>query len=270
MPTKKRVVDVKPPLAGINKRMAFQSQPPYTTPDCLNVAPTDPMQKRERVGSRPGFGPMFARKIGSPGSFEVRSLCDVTIVNPSSSSSWTDYFNPPSLGDEWNHLYWMGTSPPGISSDGYATAGYNDPSGVVRSELVFDGTAEYSIELALVPDGVYDATYSIWAQMDKVDPNPATNGVTFTLDLNNTAYSATLTFYRSGSSIQSSTQYGTISSGSTSGVMKMVVNSGGTVGFVSCYYDTTLLISHPGPPYFDYNPYTGRVFGFQLGVPDRT
>ena len=36
---KDRLIGLQFPLAGMNKRLAYQSQPPYTTPDALNVRP---------------------------------------------------------------------------------------------------------------------------------------------------------------------------------------------------------------------------------------
>lgn len=43
------------PIGGLVKRYGYQSQPPYTTPDCQNVRPFDVLEGRERGGSRPGL-----------------------------------------------------------------------------------------------------------------------------------------------------------------------------------------------------------------------
>ena len=43
------------PVAGLNRKNAIQSQPPYTTLDALNVRPYRPESKRMAGGSRPGF-----------------------------------------------------------------------------------------------------------------------------------------------------------------------------------------------------------------------
>jgi len=42
------------PLGGIDRKYAFQSQPPYTTPDAVNVRPETLPDRRCRGGSRPG------------------------------------------------------------------------------------------------------------------------------------------------------------------------------------------------------------------------
>jgi len=43
------------PLAGLDRRFAFQSQRPYSTVDASNVLPSDPFLFRDRGGTRPGL-----------------------------------------------------------------------------------------------------------------------------------------------------------------------------------------------------------------------
>lgn len=52
------------PLAGLNRKNAYQSQPPYTTLDALNVRPYRPESKRMAGGSRPGTAPWLPNDIG--------------------------------------------------------------------------------------------------------------------------------------------------------------------------------------------------------------
>ena len=52
------------PLAGLNRKNAYQSQPPYTTLDALNVRPYRPESKRMAGGSRPGTAPWMPNSIG--------------------------------------------------------------------------------------------------------------------------------------------------------------------------------------------------------------
>jgi len=49
------VLDLRFPVGGLVKRYGYQSQPPYTTPDCMNVRAFDTFEGRERGGSRPGL-----------------------------------------------------------------------------------------------------------------------------------------------------------------------------------------------------------------------
>ena len=65
---------VDPPLAGLHKRYSFQTQPPYTTADCLNVRPIDVTDKRTRVGKRPGLTKQSATQLGSSDGYKIRAL----------------------------------------------------------------------------------------------------------------------------------------------------------------------------------------------------
>lgn len=56
---KSRFATIRFPTGGLNRRQGYQEQPPYTTPDCLNVRPEDPAEGRERGGSRPGLSVPF-------------------------------------------------------------------------------------------------------------------------------------------------------------------------------------------------------------------
>ncbi len=50
-----RTIGLKFPLGGLNRRFSIQRQPPFTTPRCLEMRPFDPLEERERGGSRPGL-----------------------------------------------------------------------------------------------------------------------------------------------------------------------------------------------------------------------
>ncbi len=50
-----QAVELRFPVGGLNKRLSYQHQSPYTTPASLNTIPDDSLLGRERGGSRPGF-----------------------------------------------------------------------------------------------------------------------------------------------------------------------------------------------------------------------
>jgi hypothetical protein len=52
---KKAEIELHFPLGGVDKRGAFRAQPPFSTPDALNVFPFDLVDDRERGGTRPGL-----------------------------------------------------------------------------------------------------------------------------------------------------------------------------------------------------------------------
>ncbi len=73
------------PAGGLEKKVSYRQDKPYTTFDCLNVRPQEVIEGRERGGSRPG---LFAPSGGALGS-EIRLLApmglgvsqDLTISN---------------------------------------------------------------------------------------------------------------------------------------------------------------------------------------------
>lgn len=65
----RKIVSLGFPIGGLNRRHAFQSpfytKRAYTSPNCQNVFPDDPILGRERGGSRPGIGKAYAQELGS-------------------------------------------------------------------------------------------------------------------------------------------------------------------------------------------------------------
>jgi hypothetical protein len=78
------------PIAGLNRNAAFQSQPPYTTPYCVNVRPFDVVNLtaaqmhgyRQRGGSRPGLVKAYAQRCGSG---PIQMLAQATLINPAAA-----------------------------------------------------------------------------------------------------------------------------------------------------------------------------------------
>lgn len=78
--------DLQFPAGGIQRRFGFQDQPPYTTPDAVNVR-TDTVGSstlggRSRGGSRPGLGKASSQQLGS-GS-PIRAQATLTYISGSS------------------------------------------------------------------------------------------------------------------------------------------------------------------------------------------
>jgi hypothetical protein len=61
---KKRPVELHFPLGGVVKKFAVQNQPPYTTPNALNVSPEAVGELRHRGGVRGGLSKAFAFQMG--------------------------------------------------------------------------------------------------------------------------------------------------------------------------------------------------------------
>lgn len=62
----KRILPVTFPTEGLVRRLGYATQPPRTTPYCLNVFPDDTIHGRERGGSRSGLGKLFATDLIEP------------------------------------------------------------------------------------------------------------------------------------------------------------------------------------------------------------
>ena len=90
------IVNFRAPLGGLNKRVAYQAQAPYTTPSADNVWPYDPIDGRARIGSRPGLDATSSEDLGA----EIRLLSRVEFIN--SSNVYKDYAVASSSGS----LYW--------------------------------------------------------------------------------------------------------------------------------------------------------------------
>ena len=77
MPAK--ILEIRFPIAGLNKRLAYKQQPPFTSPSMMNVRPSDTFLGRDRGGSRPGLAKSLALQLGSGNP--VRSLSAVTWIS---------------------------------------------------------------------------------------------------------------------------------------------------------------------------------------------
>ena len=128
---KKTNIDMLFPIAGLDKSLGYQRQPPYTTPDSLNVRPYDTMLGRNRGGSRPGYGKAFYQQIGG-GANNVNMLGDVTFITTNGYQSWADNFSGAALANVWSAATWVGANLPGVTLSG---AAYASIGGCV-SELV--------------------------------------------------------------------------------------------------------------------------------------
>ena len=65
----RRKIGVQAPEAGLGRAYAFQSQPPFTLCEAMNVRCRDPFESRARLASRPGLAKAYAQNVSM--SFEV-------------------------------------------------------------------------------------------------------------------------------------------------------------------------------------------------------
>lgn len=78
-----RRLTVRFPVAGVNKRTAFQTQPPYTAYAASNVWPDNVSDGRERGGVRPGLSTAVTGTLPGP----IRMLHEINVQTETGSES---------------------------------------------------------------------------------------------------------------------------------------------------------------------------------------
>jgi hypothetical protein len=179
----KKVTELRFPVGGLVKRTSYQDSAPYTTPDCLNVRPTDTMEGRERGGSRPGLQKWSPKQLGS--GAPVRMLSGISVVQNNGLSFVRDDFRGTTLGSAWAVANWGSLVLPSILPGDMADATYGTAVGAVHSAVsALDATAAYMLEIYIVPFlGVHNGKYQIFARMNSTTPVVTTDGITAELNI---------------------------------------------------------------------------------------
>lgn len=178
-----RIIGLRFPSGGVNRRQGYQSQPPFTTVDAQNVRPDSVEGHRERGGSRPGTGPSHRGTLGSGNP--VRLLAPVDVIETTGLTYWQDTFEGSSLGSVWSQASWLSDSPDVTDGSAYADKRHGQ-AGVVRSAFspTIDTTADYVVEVFISPhEGRHTSQYRLFCRMDNSSPNVTTAGVSARLAL---------------------------------------------------------------------------------------
>ena len=86
------LIRVEPPFGGLNRGQGYQSQPPYTTPDCKNVRPRDTFDRRRRIASRPGLTKAYVDEIGIyEGTAGTATAANPSVIDDAAVSDWRYY-----------------------------------------------------------------------------------------------------------------------------------------------------------------------------------
>lgn len=86
------LIRVEPCFGGLNRAFGFQSQPPFTTPDCINVRPRDTFDRRRRIASRPGLTKAYPTEIGIyQGTAGTASAVNPSVIDDAAVSDWRYY-----------------------------------------------------------------------------------------------------------------------------------------------------------------------------------
>lgn len=237
---KKRTVNLTFPVGGLHRAWAFQTQPPYTTPDCLNVIPREAIRGRGRGGSRPGASRAYYTQLG--GGNPIRLLNTVGYIATNGLTFWHDTFNGANLG-AWTAATWIDASLPSVLPDDYADVAYNTSRGAVRSAANvtdFNTTLPYTLGIFIAPyAGKHQGKYQIFGGMTNGGLTATTNGFVVELVMEDAtgAYSGTIKTYAGGALINTYN----LTSGSTSSVdagwfTVLCTPGGGEVSSITVYW----------------------------------
>ncbi len=258
MPSR-QVTDIRFPYGGLVRKTAYQGQPPYTTPDCLNVWPFDALEGRGGGGSRPGLVRAVHDPVGGLGGKPVRMMANLPVVANDGFTVAQDSFEDSFGADYWTTASWIGTQP-GIVDQSLAGMTEVGECGVVYKALPLDLTEAYSVDLAIVPyNGAHWGTYSIFAQMDNTTPNAIQNGIVVNLTMTGTdgTFYGNLQRYVNGACVEY--PFATGDDGSAlAGVFSVVVNG----NVVKAYWRGQELIEH-----HNITAASGSRVGFGLNCP---
>lgn len=159
------------PIRGLNRRFGIQKPPEFTTPDCLNVRPFDPLEERQRGGNRPGLA---RYNLGASNGKPVNLLSSISLLNEEGASpaSFFDDFTS-GLDSTWE-LFGLRRRPGlGVMRERNAVSGVCHrpfPEG-------FNRNLEWSVSLTLKTVLVEDAFQEVLEGWVYIDLGVASNGL---------------------------------------------------------------------------------------------
>ncbi|KKN54709.1 hypothetical protein LCGC14_0589780 [marine sediment metagenome] len=93
-----RTLQLQFPLGGVDKRLAFQTQRPFTTPHAVNVRPEGTLENRLRGGSRPGIVKSFSTRDSDN---KVNLLTVMRSLNSEGRVTFTEPFSDALSSTHW-------------------------------------------------------------------------------------------------------------------------------------------------------------------------
>lgn len=255
------------PAAGVNRKSGFESQPPYSTPDCLNVRPFSVIDGRARGGVRPGLEKAYYQLLGSGN--RVNLLTQYVASGQDAISMFAENFDLTTLeGTAWTAAADYGNVLPGIFDDTAAISYEAEQAGAVLTEQTnwIDEDQGHMIEIWIEPyNGSFGGTYALFARMQDSNPVVTNDGLLaeITMEDGTDAYTGTLEHY-SGTVLQNTWSFSGGGTGNATGGRFYFILNGTSV---KLYWGATLLTSQtitiPGD-----NTYRGVGFGMNCTVTD--
>lgn len=238
------------PLAGLHRGAGLQQQPPFTTPDCLNVRPFGAIEGRARGGSRPGLDAYAAGYVGQPDE-PVRML---GVVNHDGVLPGTVGGSVRTFADQFLTLspslytFPAWAEEPPVFTGGAPDVFREDVAAVRLDEIPGDALLEVVAAYAAPwarphPSGVPDpprhyGRVAVMARLDTEDPDPEQDGVTLEIDLSggDGSYTAELTVAKGGVSTSYPLDPGTLPTPGAGGELLLTILPGSGSSTVACYF----------------------------------
>ena len=175
--------EIQFPLGGLNRRAAYQSQPPYTSVNLVNVRPIDTFEKRVRGGSRPMLSKEYSSLVGSAAD-EIRMLGVVNgVAGQAIPSSYTHTFTGAD-DDPVDAAVW--DTPAGYVShkitSNMAAKGASTSFNVLKASEIADLDTSKTHTLKckfVIPGSGVPCAHAIYARLDDTTPDRYSNGVLY-------------------------------------------------------------------------------------------
>jgi len=190
---------------GLDRRMSYRQQRPYTARRLQNVRPDDSSQGAYRGGQRPGLKKAYTTELGS--GVTINALGFVTIADEGNSGdgrfTWNDCFydDAADLGGNWATPDWLTQQPYTREYPGWDDTNPSDvpdSGGGVISGLTISTAAGYVVKAYINEDTVapatIESTYTVYARMANTSPDFTEEGIAAVVSINSAtgAYSGVL------------------------------------------------------------------------------
>lgn len=192
------------PGGGLNRRLAYQSQRPFTTADALNVRLRDSLEDRDRGGSRPGIRRVLQQPdlAALGGGARVQLLSQVRELVPTEGAQWVDNFDEDDLSSAWSLSPWATVLPVLDTRDGWLEdpdSAYGDERAITRGALIGLNASDkqYSIKVsAQQVGGVNQFDVRLYAKMNDSTPDYRADGIQVILNRSIPTATTTLTVHK--------------------------------------------------------------------------
>lgn len=265
-----RLIEIQAPVGGLDRRLGFQSQPPFTSPAANNVWVSRGMDGRRRLGSRPGQSKAYATHFGGANDKPIVAIDSISIAKPfvpagvlpsfASSASWVETpvqeTYPTNWFEQTKDLEWDGTfalmKNEGEEDSRASTVRYT--GGTMDSSI--QGKVTLVIE---APDlGRSGDALLFLGLTDTYDPN---DGVIFATYPSGKSADATLNYVSAAGSVTSYTSAITSSNDDITIELHILAGAGGVLERFALVAGGVVLIDQALP-----GPVLGIHYGFGLSA----